>query len=285
MTEKRVLLIEGEEDLNNEIKKSNDYNLISEVKNYLNYADKNKKIKRVLIESLISESYELNINEDGSEIIVTKEIEKLNNEELKNRAGTSNERLLSKLLNKKFNINLFPNGRQNFPDIEIENRMFDFKAVYCKQKGNYYLPQYSNAIESRQEIEKDLENNFKTNTIEKSKILNSFIIFSYYTIEDNKIIFFKFEVVPTFMTIKFKKDTDKFAIKSAGIIDETGNQEAKNTNVIIGLPDKDIMNYYKNDYDYEENDEEISWIAYQLNKIFEASSLNTKKEGCSINIY
>lgn len=285
MTEKRVLLIEGEEDLNNEIKKSNDYNLISEVKNYLNYADKNKKIKRVLIESLISESYELNINEDGSEIIVTKEIEKLNNEELKNRAGTSNERLLSKLLNKKFNINLFPNGRQNFPDIEIENRMFDFKAVYCKQKGNYYLPQYSNAIESRQEIEKDLENNFKTNTIEKSKILNSFIIFSYYTIEDNKIIFFKFEVVPTFMTIKFKKDTDEFAIKSAGIIDETGNQEAKNTNVIIGLPDKDIMNYYKNDYDYEENDEEISWTAYQLNKIFEASSLNTKKEGCSINLY
>jgi hypothetical protein len=102
-----------------------------------------------------------------------------------------------------FNIELFPNGETNFPDIRINGIDFDFKAVKCSilKNGEIGAPNYKNAIHGCYGVISEFKDLFDNNI--HSPLIKSFIIYTYYTVNDNGYLsFVDFDIIPTICTIK-----------------------------------------------------------------------------------
>lgn len=126
----------------------------------------------------------------------------------------------------KFRIKPFINGQMNFPDIILDDIIFDFKAVKCNigKKGQICAPNYNNAIHACSNVRKEFMDYFNEGKV--SDLIKSFAIYTYYIINENdeqQIVDFK--IIPMICCIKTNTD---FSIKSKN------DEETKNANVCIG---------------------------------------------------
>ena len=156
--------------------------------------------------------------------------------------GSTIEDVILKIINKKFNVTGWPNGEMEFPDLYLNTENYiipiDIKAVLCKHSanGNKLIPKYNNAIESQYEVINKLNDYYKNG--KHSDLTKSYILYVYYTVDNNIIKCIDYCIVPTLQTIRYTSDF-KFQIKSAnkntGII--------KNSNVKISLLQNDNRTY------------------------------------------
>lgn len=103
----------------------------------------------------------------------------------------------------EFDIKSFVNGKMNFPDIVINDVIFDFKAVKCPigKNGKILSPNYHNAIHSDVNLKKEFAEWFDDG--KASDLLRSFAIYTYYideSEEHQRII--GFNIVPMICCIK-----------------------------------------------------------------------------------
>lgn len=157
----------------------------------------------------------------------------------KNVAGIVIEDFTIKYLQKYFkNIIKHPNGEMNFPDLSINNYLVDIKSVLCVDNS----PNYNNSIESKTEVNKKLKSFFEKDK-NYNDIGNAFILYVYYSCENNNLKILKCHFVPLISTIRYNKKKMELSIKSAGTNDGNGQKIAKNLNVTIGLNKTDKRSY------------------------------------------
>lgn len=164
-------------------------------------------------------------------------------------AGKVIEDEMLKIIKKKYNIVGWPNGEMKFPDLQLNINNFeipiDVKAVLCTEnkKTKNISINYHNAIESQYEVFEKINKYIKDG--KHSELTKSYILYVYYSVNDNRIDCIGCHIVSTLQTIKYDKTTYQLCLKSANR--KTGI--VKNSNVIIGLVQNEQRTYeqLKND--------------------------------------